>query len=160
MPLQRTTYGFTVRLPASTARAFRWATDFQPGDLSLMGSDGTRTVERLAKDLLLLTDSYASDAFGTGARGRVVKEKLVHLLPRQNSWTSTHLSGPARYSQFLYELRPEGRAVCRLRFTGMQVERAVGPVTGRSTARRARELASEDSAAWRKLAAALGKARP
>jgi len=85
----------------------------------------------------------------------VVKVKLVHLLPERWSWTNTYLSGPTRHSQFLYQLVPEGRGQCRLRFTGLQVERVARSVTPAAVARRARELAREDSAMWRHLAAAM-----
>jgi hypothetical protein len=149
MPLQRTPYEFSVRLPAPRDRAFRWATDYAPGDLALMGEHGRRKVERLAPNLLLLTDSIVTP------RGRVIKVKLVHLLPERWSWTNTHLSGPARHSQFLYELVPAGRGRCRLRFTGLQVERVARSATSAGVARRAQELVREDSAAWRRLAAAM-----
>lgn len=87
----------------------------------------------------------------------MTKVKLVHLLPDRHAWTNTHLSGPARYSQFLYELHPGGRNGCRLHFTGLQVERVARPATAREVTRRARELAREDSRAWRRLAAAMAR---
>jgi hypothetical protein len=155
MPLQRVDYGFTIRLPVSRDRAFRWATDYQPDDLALMGFDARRKVERLSKNTLLLTDSFDSDPFAISPGRRVTKVKLVHLLPRRWSWTSTHVTGPTKYSQFLYELIPEGRNACRLRYTGMQLERASRSGRGRSVAQRARELMLEDSRGWRRFAAAL-----
>jgi hypothetical protein len=151
MPLKRTPYRFSVKLPASRERAFRWATDYRPTDLDLMGEHGRRKVERLAKNTLLLTDVFETP------RGRVTKVKLVHLLPDRYVWTSTHLSGPARYSQFLYELLPGGRNGCRIYFTGLQVEHVARPATGRAVTRRAKELAREDSRAWRRLAAAMAR---
>lgn len=155
MPWQRTTYGFTIRLPAGRGRAFRWATDYQPDDLHLMGISARRKVRTLAKDTILLTDTFVSDPFVRRPRVRAVKVKLVHRYPRRWMWTATHLSGPARNSQFIYELAPAGVHACRLRFTGVQVEHVTHPVTSESMARRARELALEDSGAWRRLAKAL-----
>jgi hypothetical protein len=154
MALQRTLYRFSVRLPASRERAFRWATDYRPTDLELMGEHGRRTVKKLAENTLLLTDLF------TTPRGRVTKVKLVHLNPDRYIWTSTHVSGPARHSQFLYELLPAGRNACRLHFTGFQVERAGRPGTAREVARRAKELAREDARAWRRLAAAMARDAP
>lgn len=151
MPLQRTPYRFSVQLPASRERAFRWATDYRPTDLNLMGEHGRRKVERLAENVLRLTDAYETP------RGRVSKVKLVHLLPDRLAWTNTHLSGPARFSQFLYELRPRGRNGSRLHFTGLQVEHVARPATARAVARRAKDLAREDSRAWRRLATAMAR---
>jgi hypothetical protein len=151
MPLERTPYEFSVRLPASRERAFRWATNYRSTDLDLMGEPGCRTVEKLAKDLFLLTDVFDAP------RGHVTKSKLVHLLPGRLAWTSTHVAGPARYSQFLYELLPGGRNGCRLHFTGLQVDRVSRKATPRGAVRRAKELAREDSRAWRRLADAMAR---
>jgi len=151
MPLRTTPYEFSVRLPASRDRAFRWATDYRAGDLVLMGLRGRRKVERLAQNTFLLTDSYET------ARGTRTKVKLVHLLPERWAWTNTYLAGPARYSQFLYQLLPDGRNRSRLRFTGRQVERVKRSPTPAKIALLARALVREDSAAWRRLAAAMGR---
>jgi hypothetical protein len=157
MPLQRIDYAFTAKLPAPRAAAYLWATDYQPDDLVLMGFDARRSVERIAQDTVLLTDTFASDPFAIAPGGRVTKVKLVHLFPRHWSWTSTHVSGPTKYSQFLYELVPEGRTACRLRYTGVQVEERPRSGPGRSIVQRARELAREDSQGWRHFAAAIAR---
>ncbi|MGD0250755.1 MAG: hypothetical protein ABSB97_07740 [Thermoplasmata archaeon] len=151
MPLHKTEYQFRVTLPASRERAFRWATDYRPTDLSLMGEEGRRHVEHLAENTILLTDIFRT------ARGPVTKVKLVHLLPDQFAWTNTHLAGPSRHSQFLYELLPTGRNRCQLRFTGLQVDHPARRPTASFVAGRARELVREDSATWRRLAAAMGR---
>ena len=155
MPWQRTSYGFTIRLPAARSRAFRWATDYQPDDLHLMGFSARRKVRKLAKETILLTDTFVSNPLGRRPRVRAVKVKLVHRYPRRWMWTGTHMSGPTRHSQFLYELTPVGVNACRLRFTGVQVEHVTHQVTAESMSRRARELTLEDSATWRRLARAL-----
>jgi hypothetical protein len=149
MPMYKTEYSFRVTLPASRERAFRWATDYRPTDLGLMGENGRRHVEHFTDTTLLLTDVV------TTPRGPVTKVKLVHLMPDRFAWTNTHLRGPSRHSQFLYELKPAGRNRCELRFTGLQVDHPSRRSTARERARRARELVREDSAAWRQLAAAL-----
>jgi hypothetical protein len=151
--MRRVDYGFTIRLPAPRDRAFRWATDYQAGDLALMGFRARRRVEHLTTNTLLLTDSFDSDPFASRPGGRVVKVKLVHLWPARWSWTSTHLSGPTRRSQFLYELIPDGRGHSRLRYTGLQVERS----SAQTVAQRARQLRREDVGGWRKLSAAMGR---
>jgi hypothetical protein len=156
MPLQRATYTFRVRLPASRARAYAWATDYRDDDFRMMEFGGRRRVRRLAKDLILLTDSFAADPFDSTRGRRTVKAKLVHLYPDRWAWTSTHVSGPARMSQFQYELTPRGARACELRFTGAQVENVSRTPTAASTKRRARELAREDAALWQRLARALG----
>ena len=155
--LRRVTYGFTLRLPASRDRVYRWATDYRPGDLELMGLKARRKVRRVAKDLILLTDIFASDPFSPTPGERTTKVKLVHLYPNRWSWTSTHVAGPAMYSQFLYELLPEGRTACRIRYTGVQVESATSTTGDDSLTSRARTLTREDSQGWRRFARAMAK---
>jgi hypothetical protein len=155
MPLQRVTYRFAARLPVSRARAFRWATDYQPGDLRLGGISAERKVERLTEDLILLTDSFDSDPFSSHRGARSVKKKLVHLYPEDWAWTATHIAGPAIHSQFLYRLTPRGPRGSTLHFTGSQVERVERAPTPTSLARRQRELRHEDSKLWLHFAAAL-----
>jgi hypothetical protein len=157
MPLQKITYRFTVRLPVSADRAYRWATNYQADDFSLMGFRGRRKVRVLAKDSVLLTDTFDSDPFGVAPGGRVVKDKLVHFLPQHRAWTSTHVSGETIYSQFLYEIVPIGRARSRIRYTGMQVERVSRRSAPSSLAKRAKDLARIDSQLWRRLAVAMAK---
>jgi hypothetical protein len=148
MPLQRVTYRFTTKLPVSRARAYQWATDYRPNDLKRGGLRASRRAERLTEDLILLTDSFDSDPFNSRPGARSVKKKLVHLYPDQWAWTSTHVSGPARHSQFLYRLTPRGPAACTLHFTGSQVEHVARAPTPLSLRRRARELRQEDSQLW------------
>jgi hypothetical protein len=155
MVLRRVPYGFRMTLPAPRAWAFRWATDYRSTDFEVLGWPAHRKVQRLADDLYLLTDSFGNDPFAASSGRRAVKEKLVHLYPESCSWTSTHLSGPNRGSQFLYELRPGGPGTSRFRYTGAQVESARGPVTRAAIARRARALRAEDMRGWRSLARAM-----
>jgi len=155
--MQRLTYRFTTKLSAPRPSAYRWATDYRSTDFRLSGLKASRKVERLAKDLVLLTDSFDSDPFDSRPGARTVKVKLVHLYPDRWSWTSTHLAGPARFSQFLYELTPRGSAACTLHFTGSQVETVEHPPSRSSIVARARELKREDSQLWDHLSAALAK---
>ncbi len=157
MPLQRLTYRFTTQPPVPRDYAYRWATDYRSNDLSRVGLKATRNVERLTEDLILLTDSFAEDPFNSRPGARTVKKKLVHLFPDRWSWTSTHLSGPARFSQFLYHLSPRGTSASLLHFTGSQVEQAARSPTPSSLRRRTRELKQEDSRLWRRFADVLAK---
>lgn len=155
MPYQRLSYQFTTRLAASRPEAYRWATDYRSDDFARGGLRGSRKVEQLADDLVLLTDSLESDPFDSSRRARTVKVKLVHLFPDRWRWTSTHLSGPAKYSQFLYELSPRGPAASELLFTGSQVERVDARPSAASLRRRTRELRREDSQLWARLSTSL-----
>jgi hypothetical protein len=157
MPLQRVRYQFTAKLPVSRAQAYRWATDYRATDLKLGGLEASRKVERLTTDLVLLTDSFDADPFDRTAGARSVKMKLVHLYPDRWEWTSTHLSGPATHSQFLYKLTPRGASGSTLHFTGSQVEKVDRPPTPSSLRRRAQELRREDSKLWARFSAALAK---
>jgi hypothetical protein len=157
MALQRLTYRFDTRLAASRPRAYRWATDYRPNDFELSGIKGSRKVEPLADDLILLTDSFEADPFDPRPGARTVKIKLVHLFPDRWRWTATHLAGPAKYSQFLYELASRGPAASTLHFTGNQVEPVDARPTQSSIRRRAQELRREDSQLWASLSAALAR---
>ena len=157
MPLLRLTYSFTTRLPVSRARAYRWATDYRSTDLSLAGLKANRKVQHLAKNLILLTDSFDADPFSARRGARTVKRKLVHLYPARWAWTSTHVSGPARYSQFLYELVPRGPRACQLHFTGSQVERTDRRPDPASIDRRTRRLKREDAGLWARFCVAIAK---
>ena len=155
MPFQRLTYRFTTKLAAPRPWAYRWATDYRSDDFKLSGLKATRKVEKLTEDLVLLTDSFDEDPFDPRRGARTVKVKLVHLFPDRWMWTSTHVSGPAQYSQFLYELTPRGPVACTLHFTGNQVEPINRRPTPASITRRTQELKREDSQLWARLSAAL-----
>jgi hypothetical protein len=157
MALRRIPYTFSMTLPAPREWVYRWATDYRPADFELLGLRAHRRVERLADDLVLLTDSFDADPFSARPGGRTVKEKLVHLYPEHWSWVSTHLSGPAKGSQFLYELSSRGSRSTRIRYTGAQVERGSGRSSPATVARRAKELREEDSRLWRNLARAMAR---
>jgi hypothetical protein len=159
MPVQRVSYRFTIRLPVGRKAAYRWATDYRDDDFAIMGFQGGRQVERLAKNLVLLTDSFTADPFDAAAGSRTTKVKLVHLFPDRYAWTATHVAGPARYSQFLYQLTPAGPHRCTLEFRGNQVESVPRTPTPAALRRRAEELRSEDAQLWRRLARELGRSR-
>ena len=151
MPLVAFDYRFRTRLPASADAAYRWATDYAPDDWRRMGRDGTRRIRLLAPETILLTDRVRVD-------GRfVTKVRLVRLRPRARAWTNTHLAGPSRHSQFLYRIVPQGRRASRLEFVGLQVEPSARRLSRAALAARARVVAREDAALWRRLARTMGE---
>ena len=79
------------------------------------------------------------------------KQKLVYL--ERLSWTSTHITGRNKYSQFLYEIVPESEKESRLEFIGLHVERVrEDDSDGREIDLLVARLKEEDSTAWRLLA--------
>jgi len=115
-----------------------------------MRESGSRRIRKLSEDTFILTDSS-----NTSDGGKVAKAKLVRLNPRDLSWTSTHISGPLKHSQFLYRIVPEGNDGSRLDFIGLQLEpRAMSKSEAAALARKVRK---EDSTAWRHLAKAMEK---
>jgi hypothetical protein len=157
MPLQRVSYHFSTNLAAGRPRAYRWATDYRSNDFELSDINATRKVEKLANDLILLTDSFKADPFSARPGSPTVKVKLVHLFPDEWKWSSTHVAGPAKYSQFLYELTPRGPGASILHFSGNQVESVARRPTPSSIRLRAQELRREDSQLWVRLSAALAR---
>ena len=150
MPAYTVRYSFEQPFHTSARRAFAWCTDFRTDDHARMGETGRRTISRLTEDTLLLTDVFPGPRGGS-----VTKVKLVRLDPAGLSWTNTHLSGPARHSQFLYRIVPEGRDRSHLVFSGFQVGRAPRRPTRAQLRALAQRLQREDSLAWRQLARAL-----
>jgi hypothetical protein len=144
-------YRFSQRFRASAADAYRWCTDYEPGDLSLMKERGKRTIRWISEDALVLVD----DVYQGGAH--VKKTKLIRLNPEKLSWTNTHIAGPYEHSQFIYEIFPEGGEASRLEFTGLQIMYGRGKVTPEQVESIRDELTEEDAANWKRLATAMEK---
>ena len=150
MPILTAQYRFQQRFPVPAARAFRWCIDYRPGDLALEGVGGRRRVRRIADDLVILTDTI----FRYG-KSSLVKTKLVRIRPSEMSWTSTHLTGPHRLSQFWYRIVSDGPRASHLDFTGFHVERNVSSTGAAARAKLAARLAREDARGWKHYAAAM-----
>jgi hypothetical protein len=90
------------------------------------------------------------------ASGVVEKEKLVHIYPHQLKWTSTHISGPNRHSQFTYQIAAEKDDTSRLDFTAMHVEHREN-LTEKERVMLAEELCAGDAEIWRLFAEAMRK---
>jgi hypothetical protein len=109
-----------------------------------------RHITRVTDATMLLID-----IFHTG-KGNVEKQKIVQLYPDRLLWVSTHLNGPHKYSQFIYEISAEGASSSRLDFTALHLEYSdnLDSDTMKSLAEKLRE---EDAAAWKLLAEAMAK---
>lgn len=136
------------RVPAD--RAYAWCVDYDPNDLELMHEKGTRKIERLSEDAVILTEEIHPDDGST-----ISKTKLVRLHPSERFWTNTQIEGPAKYSQFLYRIIPEGKSKSRLEFVGLQLEPKT--MTKKDAADFARKVRKDDSTAWKYLARAMEK---
>jgi hypothetical protein len=141
-------YGFSQSFNFPAETAYKWCTDYDPKDLQRMGETGRRRITRLTEDTIILDDKFDSG---------ITKVKLVRLNPESHTWTSTHLSGPIKHSQFLYEIIPEGTHTSHLNFTGLQINYSAKKPGLATVARLAIQLRKEDSHAWKLLAQAMQK---
>ncbi len=145
-------YHFSQSFNVSALEAYKWCTDYDPNDHALMHVNAKREIMHVSKDTIILTDTYYNK------NKKIIKKKLVCLYPDRLSWTSTHLMGPIKYSQFLYEIVPEGRDSCRLEFTGLQIEyNDEKKFSKKEIEMLTEKLKNEDSAAWKLLAAEMEK---
>jgi hypothetical protein len=150
MALVTLAFQFSQRFPFSAAEVYRWATNYQPGDIGLLGKQGRRGIAILNDDTVMLTD-----VFVTPDGGRVTKKKLIRLYPAHQRWTNTHVSGPNKHSQFLYQLVSMGKHACRLEFTGAQLLTVDKQPSAASLRAQTEHLLKEDKAMWKGLARAL-----
>jgi hypothetical protein len=138
-------YSFVQRFKVSDRKAYEWCTDYAPSDMALMREEiATREVRRISSDSVILVDTFV-----VGGKP-VVKQKLVCLYPDRLTWTSTHLTGPNKYSQFLYEITSKTDEQSCLTFTALSLDSNV------KSDEEAKELAKKlnrmDSETWKLLA--------
>jgi hypothetical protein len=139
-------YHFSQPFTVPAQQAFDWCTAFDPADHVLMGeSDAERQVTRISDGAFTLKDTFHTPA------GTIEKQKLVQLYPNRLSWTSTHLTGPNKYSQFLYQITADGEGASTLTFTALHLEYNEKTDVKALTHR----LRKEDAAAWKLLAKAM-----
>ena len=123
-------------------------TDFDPKDHELMGDENAeRRVTRITTSTIILKDTFSLHT------APIEKQKLVQLYPEQLSWTSTHLTGPNKYSQFLYKITAKNRSCSTLNFMALHIENCKETDNKLLAVR----LRKEDSAAWKLLAKAMAK---
>ncbi|HSV48744.1 MAG TPA: hypothetical protein VLH35_00385 [Candidatus Acidoferrales bacterium] len=144
-------YSFSQQFAVSARAAFDWCTDYRTDDHELTGNANVKhTISKITDSTILLKDT-----FQTGG-STVEKEKLVQLYPDRLMWISTHLSGPTKYSQFIYQIIPQGKCTSRLDFSALHVEHKEG-LSKKDLEQLTGELCSGDSAMWRLFAAAMEK---
>ncbi len=144
-------YHFSQRFAASAQAAYEWCTDYSPSDHAIMAhKDAKREVTWLTDATVLLRDVFA------GSNNVVEKEKLVHLYPDQLIWVSTHLSGPIKYSQFIYQIVADGNSGSHLDFNAAYIENLENP-TPKDLKQLSDKLCKADSDTWRLIAAAMEK---
>ncbi len=147
-------YNFRQKFDASARDAFAWCTEYTSGstDHMLMGDkNAERQVTRVAESTVILTDTFHTD------KGDIEKQKLVHFYPDRLSWNAIHMTGPNKYSQFLYEIFPDGENVSHIDFTGLHLDYGHKDL-GRAKAKAlAEKLCKDDSESWKLLAKALAK---
>jgi hypothetical protein len=141
-------YYFSQRFAVPAQRAFDWCTDFDPKDYLLMGeANAKRQISYITDATIILTDVFLSES------GSIEKQKLVQLYPNRLSWTLTHLTGPNKYSQFLYKITAEGKVFSTLNFTGLHIEY----YEKANATLLAERLCKENVAAWKLLAKAMAE---
>jgi hypothetical protein len=144
-------YHFSQNFAVSAQEAYTWCTGYQPNDHALTGNpNAKRTVAWLTQSTVILKETFPT------SNGTLEKEKLVHLYPDQLMWVSTHLTGPNKYSQFLYQITVEGAEASRLDFTALHIEHKVN-ISPKELEALSDELCRGDSQIWMLLAAAMKK---
>ena len=151
MPRYTVHYRFSQRFPFPAGDAYAWCTDFQVGDVALMGEQGTRRVERIDDSAFILADTQKR-----GERSET-KVRLVRLYPELLMWTNTRISEAGKHSQFIYQIVPEGAKGSRLEFTGAQLDEAARQPSKAELAAAAKRYAENDALVWTHLAEAMGK---
>jgi len=144
-------YHFQQHFNVSARKAYEWCTNYAPGDHALMGEkDASRKIEHFTERTEILTDK-----FNLGTKNQIEKQKLVQLYPEMLFWTSTHISGPAKHSQFIYQITAEGKDTSHLDFTGIFLDYAHKKMSEADAVKLAEKTCKDDAAAWVLLAKAM-----
>ncbi len=148
--IQAIKYSFVQNFKVPAEKAYEWCTNYAPNDMTLMQEENaTREVRLISSDSVILVDTFVV------AGKPVVKQKLVCLYPNRLMWTSTHLTGPNKYSQFLYEISSRNNGQSCLTFTALSLDHSVEK--SEETERLASKLKTMDSETWRRLAKHMEK---
>lgn len=116
-----------------------------------MGEKGNRRIKKVSKDTVIL-DEHVAHGHRT-----VRKVKLVKINPKTLSWHNIQLQGPNKYSEFIYEISPEGKQRSRLTFTGLLIVYAKNSISHNRLKHIANMERKYDSKAWKLLASAMAK---
>ena len=144
-------YEFSQTFNVPAKEAYLWCTDYSPDDPAIMGEkNATRQVKKLTNTTILLTETFRI------GKENIKKEKLIQLYPDRLMWVSTHLSGPNKYSQFMYEISAETPSACRLDFTAQHIEHKTG-MSQTDILKLKDKLCRYDSNVWKLLAKEMEK---
>ena len=150
--IQPIKYQFNQRFNLPARKAYAWCTDFTPQDPVLMREKATREVKLITEYTIILTDKFRVED------ETIIKQKLVCLYPNKLMWTSTHLTGPAKHSQFIYEIKPTTRTTSKLKFTALHLAHDLKQGTAKNSIEQlAEELRKTDSDVWKNLAREMEK---
>lgn len=151
MPATCATYKFSQRFSVSAKKAYEWCTRYEPNDLLLMNEKGQRKIQKITDDTVILreTTNYK--------RKKIRKTKLVKLNPSSLSWYNIQISGPNRYSAFLYEIVPVDSGRSKLNFTGLLVVYSNAKLSSQRINQVAYSERRYDSNVWRLLAGAMAR---
>jgi len=116
-----------------------------------MHQNGKREIAHLTESTIVLTDTFYNK------KETIKKNKLIQLYQERLSWTNTHLSGPNKYSQFLYEIKPENEGTSRLNYIGLQMEYKLTKLSKKDKEAREKEQMNEDAAIWKIIAKEMEK---
>ena len=145
-------YRFNQSFAVSAPNAYHWCTDFTPEDHTLMGEDNAeRQVMNVTNGTLILKEIFHTNS------DDIEKLKLLHLYPDQLSWVSTHLTGPNKYSQFIYKVLEKGDNASYLNFTARHIEHQKEIMSKKDIQVLADKLCQYDSKIWKLLAKAMEK---
>ncbi len=144
-------YRFQQRFHVPARKAFEWCTTYTPEDHALMGEkDVSRKINHITDRTVILTDT-----FNIGTDNQVEKQKLVQFYPNILFWTSTHITGPAKHSQFLYQITAEASNISNLNFTGLFLHYGDKKISESDTVKMVEKTRKEDARAWKLLAKAM-----
>lgn len=144
-------YEFIQKFNVSAQRAFVWCTDYRPDDMKLMKEENaTRRVQRIANDVLILFDTFVNNE-----RKSIEKQKLVCIYPKRLTWTSTHLTGPNKHSQFIYEVTALAEGKSQLKFTALSLD--YENRNKEDTERKSKAVKKLDAEKWKLLAEEMEK---
>jgi len=150
--LQPIKYQFRQRFNLPARKAYEWCTDFTPQDPVLMREKAIREVKSITENTFILTDKFQVGGETT------IKQKLVCLYPNRLMWTSTHITGPAKHSQFIYEIKSTTRKTSRLKFTALHLAHDLKKDNVKNSIEQlTEELRKADSDVWKNLAQEMEK---